>query len=300
MARLRAPFLMVLVLAAALAGCAQRDEGADPAGATTREQVAFGDVHGLAVHPQRPEELYVATHHGLFRAVRDADWSRVGAGTDDLMGFTMSARDGDTVWSSGHPKDRSAGSNLGVRISRDAGATWEPRGLSGVDCHAMASSPADPDRLWCVERGMLHASRDGGATWGMGSTKLPQSTFSIAPHPERVDTLYGATASGIMVSESGGAAWRHLAREAPVHALAINPKDAREMVLLDRAGAARSSDAGATWTRLSYDPAGGTPAHVAINPADPRVIYVATYEGAIQKSADGGETWTLLHAAPAR
>lgn len=293
---MRAPFAALLVLAAALAGCAQ--PAPEPGAAA--EPVVFGDVHGLAVHPQRPDELYVATHHGLFRAVGDAGWARVGSGDDDLMGFTMSEKDGDVVWSSGHPKDRSRGSNLGVRMSRDAGATWEARGLPGVDCHAMASSPADPDRLWCVERGMLHASRDGGATWDVVSTKLPQTTFSLAPHPERPDTLYAATASGIMVSENRGASWTWLVREAPVHALAVRAGDPQEMLLVDRAGVARSTDGGATWARLPFSAPGETPAFLALHPTDPQVLYVASYEGAVRKSVDGGASWTLVHEPAGR
>ena len=66
-------------------------------------------IHGMAVDPQEPANLYLATHHGLFYGNQDTGWSRVGEVQDDLMGFTIDV-DGQRLWSSGHPV---TGGNMG-------------------------------------------------------------------------------------------------------------------------------------------------------------------------------------------
>ncbi len=57
------------------------------------------------------------------------------------------------------------GNDAGVYASDD-GLSWSSLGLKGM-LMAVASSPADPNRLVAVDdQGWVYASRDGGATWG--------------------------------------------------------------------------------------------------------------------------------------
>jgi len=39
--------------------------------------VTIQDIHGLALDPDQPSRLYVATHHGLFVAENDTAWRAV-------------------------------------------------------------------------------------------------------------------------------------------------------------------------------------------------------------------------------
>jgi len=95
---------------------------------------SFGDVHGLAVDPEDPSRVFVATHHGLIVGKNDGNWTRVGP-VDDLMGFSAHPSDASMLWVTGHPRERTIDRhNLGVRKClaylangehvADGGATW--------------------------------------------------------------------------------------------------------------------------------------------------------------------------------
>ena len=73
--------LAFLGLALLVAGCASPQPEASPQGGVASE---ISHIHGLAVNPDAPGELYIATHHGLFRHV-NGSFARVGTMKDDLM-----------------------------------------------------------------------------------------------------------------------------------------------------------------------------------------------------------------------
>lgn len=275
------PILLVLaLLLPALAGCAGKDDA--PA------QVAFGDVHGLAVHPEG--HVFVATHHGLVRSEGEG-WVRVGETQDDLMGFAMHP-DGSVAWSSGHPKDRSQGANLGVRVSRDGGATWSALALPGVDFHQLAVSPADPERLWGIARGQLLRSDDAGATWEMVNARAPPA-YALAGHRKDADALFAATASGVLRSEDGGRTFQPLAALAAV-GVTTSPQEG-VLFVANEEGVHRSDDEGKTWRRLALEAPGVM--HLAVDPREPQRVYAASYLGGVFRSEDGGATWTTLRQA---
>ena len=247
----------------------------------------FGDVHGLAVHPDDPGEVYVATHAGLIRG-KDGRWERVGTIQDDYMGFSMHPRNGSTFWTSGHPK---SGGNMGVRLSTDGGFTWKQIALDGVDFHAMTVSLADPDTLWGVYRGQLYRSQDGGNAWDVVNEN-PPGIRALAADPEDRDALYAVTQAGISKSTDGGKAWHGLAN-VPATGLAVDPTNATVMYAGGQGTLSKSTDAGKTWTSLQFDDPGMV-GYIAVSPKDPRVVYAATYQTAVHKSTDAGQTWTLL------
>ncbi len=253
---------------------------------------SFSDVHGLAVSPDRPSETYVATHHGLIRGVNDGSWARVGAMQDDLMGFSMHPTNGSTFFTSGHPR---AGGNMGVRVSRDGGFTWDTIALKGqVDFHAMTVSRADPERLWGYFRGQVHRSDDAGRTWSVVSEQPPQ-ILTLAADPASRDGLWAAGPTGIHRSVDGGTTWTTI-RGGRFAAVAVDPREPRTVYASTGGGVERSADDGVTWTRLGLDPEGGAVGYLAVAPSDPRVVYAATYETAIHKTTDGGATWSRVKA----
>ena len=185
------------LLALALAGCAGSPTTSGPCAYTPVS--GFTDLHGLAVNPERPEELYAATHHGLFRAVNDTGWARVGSLQDDLMGFSMHPTNGSTFWVSGHPR---TGGNMGVRVSRDGGCDWQTLAAKDWDFHAMTVSPANPDHLWGFYRNELRQSTDGGNNWEVVSRPPPMG--ALAADPRDVNVLYATTQQGLQKSTDAG------------------------------------------------------------------------------------------------
>lgn len=286
--RTRLPFLVLVLF---VAGCA--GEGAPEDGVARSGGVSFGDVHGLAVHPQDRDVVFVATHRGLFKGGPEG-FERVGVGQDDLMGFTLHPSDAEVAWSSGHPAAGSGGPfNLGVRRSTDGGATWESLALPGVDMHAMAASPANPERLWGHASGGLRRSDDGGATWRVVSTQLPRIS-SLAASPTDANVVFAATGESVHRSEDGGVSWKPAGPAALGLALA---RDGTTFYVATGMQVSRSEDAGVTWETLSLRDEAGHLAHVAVSPQDPDVVYAATYRGAVFRSDDAGATWRTLKEA---
>ena len=74
-----------------------------------------------------------------------------------------------------------------------------------------------------------------------------------------------------------------------VNGFAVNPTDQKTMYVAVRDGLLRSTDGGATWTAVGKG--WRSLAAVAVNPKDPGVVFVATAEGTIFRSPDGGKTW---------
>jgi hypothetical protein len=162
-------------------------------------------IHGLAVDPDRPSWLYVASHTGLFLTTPKGMAARVGGSKDDLMSFAAHPKDPEVFYASGHPP---GGGNLGFLASRDRGDSWQrvsPGAGGPVDYHAMDVSRADPKVIYGMYKG-LQVSRDGGRTWRQAGP-LPKDTFDLAASARASDTLYAATRGGLMVSRDGGGNW---------------------------------------------------------------------------------------------
>jgi hypothetical protein len=56
----------------------------------------------------------------------------------------------------------------------------------------------------------------------------------------------------------------------------------------------RSTDQGATWTRIRPGPAASYLTSVAVDPVDPSYVYVALRDGLLWRSANGGTTWGIV------
>jgi hypothetical protein len=143
-------------------------------------------VHGFAVDRQDPSFLFIATHHGLFRAGPDGIAEHVSA-VQDFMGFTAHPTEPALLFASGHPL---AGGNLGFIVSRDGGRTWIQRslGINGpVDFHQMTVSRADHNVIYGAY-GMLQVSRDAGHTWQVAG-RLPDELVDLAASALDPDTL---------------------------------------------------------------------------------------------------------------
>lgn len=248
----------------------------------------FSDVHGLAVNPTNPREVYVATHNGLIRGLDDKEWTRVGSMQDDLMGFSMHPTNGNTFWTSGHPRD---GGNMGVRQSTDDGFTWRTMWNERVDFHAMAVSPADPSLLWGYYGSKLYQSTDGGSAWSVVN-QSPPTMRALAAHPTDASTIYATVQGGVSKSTDAGRTWTRLA-SIPAFGIAIDPTDARTMYAGGQNALWKSTDAGETWAPLQL-PRPGTIAYFSVSRTDPSVVYAASYETGVYKTIDAGATWALV------
>jgi hypothetical protein len=141
----------------------------------------FGQcVHKMAIHPARPERLFLQNHWGLYRSDDRAEsWTDIANGVPSDFGFpvVMHPRNPDCVYVVPVDSDEfrcTCDGRLRVYRTRNAGASWEPlmRGLPQKRAYetvlrdAMAADSLDPIGIYFGTRsGQLYGSTDEGKTW---------------------------------------------------------------------------------------------------------------------------------------
>ncbi len=133
-----------------------------------------------------------------------------------------------------------------------------------LDGHAVATTPAEPGRVYLAVRMGLFSSDDGGRSWqDMKVSAVSPHTYGrdlrVSPHDPKV--MYAALSPAF--SSGTGSLWR-------------------------------SQDAGQSWTRFDKTTPVNTAMAVALHPSDPRQVYFAAKTGGVFATVDGGESWTTL------
>lgn len=260
---------------------------------------SFLDVHGVAIDPNNPRVLYVATHRGLVRGVDDKDWALVGDYRADFMGFTMHPS-GKAFFSSGHKVPDAP--LMGVARSDDGGVAWEIIALRGqVDFHAMAISRANPDTLygWYYRDGRLYKSLDGGHSWENPTAEGLSNANALATGPGSDNVVWAASEGGLYRSSDGGNRFELVAFAGEsVLAIAVDPASSNALyVWVTGQGLLKSTDGGANWQTIGSGLAVGPQdavGYLAVDPTNPQRLYAATFGASLFKSLDGGRNWQLV------
>ncbi|MBI5864760.1 MAG: glycosyl hydrolase [Planctomycetes bacterium] len=184
-----------------------------------------------------------------------------------------------------------AAASGGVWKTTNAGATFSPifdsQGSYSIGC--LAIDPRNPFIVWVgtgennSQRSVgfgdgVYRSRDAGATWENLGLKDSEHIGRIVIDPRNSDVVYVA---------AQGPLWRSGA---------------------DR-GLYKTTNGGATWTRVLHISDDTGVSDVALDPRDPEVVYATAYqrrrhvwtlinggpEGAIYKSTDGGASWRKVN-----
>ncbi|MGW2561535.1 F510_1955 family glycosylhydrolase [Streptomyces sp. NPDC001514] len=275
------------VITLALAGCStDSDTGthADAPGTSHDAQetshTPIRHVHGLGIDPA-DQQLYVATHDGIFTRGKDGTAVRVGTSKDDFMGFTVA--NAKTFLASGHPAPSASGpANRGLIESTDGGKTWKTRSLAGeVDFHALDYARGT---IYGYDstNALLRVSKDGAA-W---DDRAQLQALDIAISPEDADTVLATTADGIAKSTDGGRTFA--TGKQPVMAF-LSWATPEALYGIDDAGRlSRSDDGGTTWQKTGTVPGGQAQALTAV---DAQHVLAATQNG-VYESQDGGKNFT--------
>ena len=249
---------------------------------------AHTHIHGIAVDRQDPSYLFIAAHHGLYRAGPDGSAELVSV-VQDFMGFNPHPSEPGLLFASGHP---AGGGNLGFIGSSDGGKTWTEisPGLNGpVDFHQMTVSPADPQTIYGAY-GVLQVSRDGGKTWAIAGP-VPDRLIDLGASAKNADTLYAAKEDGLSVSLDSGLTWKPLIENAPVTMVETTPGDAIYAFVFGE-GLKMAQEGVFDFVTISDDWGEKYVLHFAADPTDSNRLYAATGENEVLASTDGGKSWT--------
>ena len=224
---------------------------------------------------------------------------------------------------------RSVGYGDGIYRSKDGGKTWEHKGLK--DSQHIAKIIVDPRNsdivfvaaigpLWNEggDRG-LYKTKDGGKTWE-SKIEVDEHTgvTDLVMDPHNPDVLYAATyqrrrhvftwmsggpGSGLYKSTDGGENWDQLKTGLPSSiigriGLAISPANSDVVYAIteamdDQQGLYRSSNRGASWTKMSkYVTSGNYYQEIVAHPTEVNTVYsLSTYN---MVTYDGGKTFGRL------
>ena len=187
-----------LFIAISAAGAFRTDDGAETWTAINRGLVSDGIpdpdaevghcVHRLAMHPSRPDTLFMQKHWDVMRSDdAGANWREISGDLPTDFGFPIAVHSGepDTVYvvpitsdSEHYPPD----GRLRVYRSRTGGDEWEPltNGLPQEHCYvnvlrdAMAVDQLDDCGVYFgTTGGQVYCSPDGGDTWSAIVSHLP-------------------------------------------------------------------------------------------------------------------------------
>ncbi|MBI4261336.1 MAG: hypothetical protein HY658_12310 [Actinobacteria bacterium] len=165
--------------------------------------------------------------------------------------------------------------------------------------------PGDPQTLWTGGHYMWR-SRDGGDVWVAASERLtgggysgPEGVSAIAIAPSDTDVVYAGSSGGALFVTTNASAsppsWSRLSQQRGyITSIAIHPGDPRTAYVtvgwFDVPHVLKTTDGGATWSDIGGHIPNVPVSAVAINPLDPRMVFVGTDAGLFE-SPNGGRTW---------
>ena len=193
-------------------------------------------------------------------------------------------------------------------------------------------NPAN-ENVWyvAVGSGGVWKTENAGTTWtSIFDGQVSYSIGCVALDPQNPDIVWVGTGEnvggrhmgygdGIYKSEDGGKSWENMGLESSEHLskIIIHPSNSDIMWVASQGplwsaggerGLYKSTDGGSTWTRTLGDDQWVGATDILIDPRDPDVLYVATWQRhrtvagylgggpgtAIYKSIDGGDNWDKL------
>ena len=228
-----------------------------------------------------------------------------------------------------------AAATSGIPGSQYAGLQWRFIGpLRGGRTKAIAGVASAPNRFYIAAvNGGIWRTDDAGRTWRPIFDDEPTGSIgSLAVAASDPNVIYAGSGEGlqrpdlsvgdgIYKSTDGGYSWKHLGLRdgQQIPQIAVDPTNPQRLFVAvlghpygpnPQRGVYRSTDGGATFTRVLYRDENTGAYNVQIDPSNPQVVYATMWAArqapweigssferpgsGIFKSTDGGDHWTRL------
>jgi photosystem II stability/assembly factor-like uncharacterized protein len=183
---------------------------------------------------------------------------------------------------------------------------WSVLGPDGGRVLDLAFQPGSDQILYAAVSGGMYKSRDAGATWTWAGTGLVAGaqTTSVAVDPVHPETVYACQGS-VFRGVDGGQTWKFIRVGESVYQVAVHPRSSGAVFAATTTGIFRTSDGGATWSRMTQGlPKSYTATLIAFDPSSQRRMYAfiqadpSATVGMLARSTDGGTTWQVLRNGP--
>jgi photosystem II stability/assembly factor-like uncharacterized protein len=291
---------------------------------TGRGMYSGSQVWALAPRGLNSGELLAGTNSGVYRLDRAGTrWTHMPSPMDDKLvtALAVSPHDANVILAGTQP--------AALYRSDDGGSTWrslhvpmKPFTNIGFEGAVTAETsqvkhwtrvtqilfdPEDRAAVWAgVEIDSLWRSTDGGERWERVTEGLANDDIhglAVTHHGER--KLFATTYGGLHTSSDGGASWTLQKVDSPwVYMRSIVERPDRTGVIFMTNGDGppgshgrlyRSRNNGVSWEDAKLPGEVESSCYfLAVNPADPNLIFAAATLGQIYRSTDGGERWTAL------
>jgi len=307
----------------------------EPTGSIGALAVAWSDPKtiyaGSGEGLQRPD---LAVGDGIYKSTdAGATWTNVGLrDAQQIAGIAVDPHDPNRAFVAalGHPYGPNE--ERGVYRTTDGGATWQRVLYKNADtgAFAVAIDPNDPKvvyaTLWAARQAPweigasfeiagsgVFKSTDGGTTWTQLTDGLParvgRTEIAIAPSDSKTVYVYadqeakGGDEGAVYRSDDAGAHFSKRSAAANIGergddlvSIAVDPQRP-SVVYLTNTSTYESTDGGDTFDAIRGAPGGDDYHTVWVNPTNPKIILLASDQGAVV-TVNGGRTWSSWFNQP--
>jgi photosystem II stability/assembly factor-like uncharacterized protein len=283
------------------------------------QPTGLGRVNAIEFAPNSTQTVYAgAPAGGLWKSVnRGQTWVPL---TDRLptlgvSAITVDRKNASKIYIGTGDRDADDSRGMGVWKSTDGGTSWNPisNGMGDIKVSKILVHYQDSNLLLAAtERGVFRTTNGGGLWTSVGPVSVFCKDMVVKPNDSNV--VYLAGAGVVYKSYDFGRTWSALTTGIGVHQhirIAVTPANSNYLYVLAANVSSydalyRSTDAGATFTRMSTSPnildwstngsgTGGQSWYdldIAADPEFANIIYVGGVN--VWKSADGGANWNII------
>ena len=263
----------------------------------------------IALHPTKPDLLYVATNDYIFKT-RDAGktWKNISKGMTHSRVISLAI---DPLL----PANVYAGTKGdAVFKSFNGGHQWisQRKGLEGVTItsvvHEIKFVPGSSQHIFAATSMGVFETENAGQTWAKRMDGMIEvlMVVTIDVDPNQPQTLYAGTSGGVYRSFDGAKTWTKVnnglvppdvlksSRALSVVKIKIDPHAPHTVYTATLKGLYKTINGGESWQRIGEALPDQFFSDLILDPMTPGVLFVASRAG-VHTSRNGGQTWDAVN-----